>query len=256
MTDLLDAAKRAGINASREILKHYENFEIHTKEDKSPLTTADLAANEAIMTKLEKTGIKICSEESILGEEERLKEDRFWIVDPLDGTKEFIARNGEFCVCIALVERGRPILSVIAVPCTDEIFYSSGGGVVYRNGEILKPKESTPKLFLMGKHGSNKKRLDFASNFGFEIARTGSAIKFCRLAENYAATYTRLGPSSLWDTAAGDFLVEQSGGISIDLVTMEKPLYNRPTLINNPYLVVDKNHMPNLDEYLEFFKKA
>lgn len=252
--ELLEIAVRAAKKASKEILKHYDNFEIYTKEDKSPLTTADLAANEAITNELSKTGIKICSEESILGDDERVKEEQFWLVDPLDGTKEFIAQNGEFCVCIALIKSGRPILSVIAIPCKDKIFYSGGGKVVYINSEILNPQNKTPNLFLMGKHGSSKKREEFAKKFGFEIKAIGSAIKFCRITENLASTYVRLGPSSLWDIAAGDFLVEQSGGVTIDLSTMEKPLYNRPTLINNPYLVVDKNHIKNLDKYLEFFK--
>lgn len=253
--ELSSVAVNAAKKASKEILNHYKNFEIYTKEDKSPLTTADLAANEAIMSELGKTGIKICSEESILKDDERVKQEQFWLVDPLDGTKEFIAKNGEFCVCIALIKSGRPVLSVIAIPCSCEIFYSSGGGVVYKDGEILKPKDKTPNFFLMGKHGSSKKREEFANKFGFDIKRVGSAIKFCHIAKNSAATYARLGPSSLWDIAAGDFLVEQSGGVTIDLSTLQKPLYNRPTLLNNPYLVVDKNHIKNLDEYLKFLKK-
>lgn len=255
MKELLEVAKIAGLKASKEILKHYENFEIYTKEDASPLTTADLAANDIIMSELDKTGIKICSEESILSTEQRLKEDMFWIVDPLDGTKEFIAKNGEFCVCIALIKQARPVIGVIAIPCKDEIFYSSGNGVIYKNSEVLKAKKETPNIYLSGKHGSSAKGVKFAKEFGFEINKIGSAIKFCLIAQNLASTYARLGPSSLWDIAAGDFLVEQSGGITIDLKTFEKPLYNRPTLENNNYIVLDKNSMQNLDKYLEYFKK-
>lgn len=252
MKELLELAVMAGNSASNEILKHYDKFDIYTKTDKSPLTTADLAANEIIMQILSKSGIKICSEESVLDSSERVNLEYFWLVDPLDGTKEFIAQNGEFCVCIALIKNGRPILSVISIPVTGEIFYSKGENIVYKNGEVLPKLNETPNLFLLGRNGNPAKRLEFAKTFGLDFARIGSAIKFCRLSENKAAVYGRFSRCSLWDIAAGDFLLEQSGGITIDLTTKQKPLYNTETLLTNPYLSLDKNNIHLLDEMVKF----
>ena len=253
MQDLLNLATTAAKKAGIEILKHYEKFDVYIKEDKSPLTTADLAANEIILKILGKSGIKICSEESILSADERKNAEMFWLVDPLDGTKEFIARNGEFCVCIALIKAGRPILSAIYIPVSDELFYSNGGGVVYKNGEILPKCGRTPNLFLLGRHGNSAKRTELANKFGYELKRIGSAIKFCRICENKAGAYARLGKCSLWDVAAGDFLVVQSGGVIIDLKTRKLPIYNDDTLLNNPYLVLDKNNAKFLEEMLKNF---
>ena len=252
MKELLELAVIAGNSASKAILKHYDKFDIYTKTDKSPLTTADLAANETIMQILSKSGIKICSEESVLDSSERVNLEYFWLVDPLDGTKEFIAQNGEFCVCIALIKNGRPILSVISIPVTGEIFYSKGENIVYKNGEVLPKLNETPNLFLLGRNGNPTKRLEFAKTFGLDFARIGSAIKFCRLSENKAAAYGRFSNCSLWDIAAGDFLLEQSGGITIDLTTKQKPLYNTESLLTNPYLSLDKNNIHLLDEMVKF----
>ena len=251
MQELLNLAISAAREAGKEILKHYEKFEIYEKEDKSPLTTADLAANEIILKILGKSWIPICSEESILSADERKNAEMFWLVDPLDGTKEFIARNGEFCVCIALIKAGRPILSAIYIPVSDELFYSKGENIVYKNGEILHKCDTTPNIFLLGKHGISKKKVDLAEIFGYEKKGIGSAIKFCRISENKAGAYARLGKCSLWDVAAGDFLVTQSDGTIIDLKTRELPRYDGESLINNPYLVLDRNNIKFLDEMLK-----
>ena len=110
----------------------------------------------------------------------------------------------------------------------------------------------TPNLFLLGRNGNPTKRLEFAKTFGLDFARIGSAIKFCRLSENKAAAYGRFSNCSLWDIAAGDFLLEQSGGITIDLTTKQKPLYNTESLLTNPYLSLDKNNIHLLDEMTKF----
>lgn len=253
MSELLNLAVRAAKAAGKEILKNYNDYKLYIKPDKSPLTTADLAANDVIFKILEKSKIPICSEEKILPFDERKNCENFWLIDPLDGTQEFIAKNGEFCVCIALIGKdGCPKLSVIMIPFTDEVFCAERGGKIYKNGKILKSLEYTSPLFLLGRHGNSKKRIKFAKNFGYEYKRIGSAIKFCRLAENAAASYLRLGPSSLWDIAAGDLLVEASGGITIDLKTKKPPVYNGENLLNNPFLVLDRNSVDFLDEYINF----
>ncbi|MSN95902.1 3'(2'),5'-bisphosphate nucleotidase CysQ [Campylobacter sp. FMV-PI01] len=249
--ELLKIAVLAGKNASKIIKKHYDKFEIYTKKDDSPLTSADLAANEEIFKILEKTGIKICSEESILSDDIK-NLDEFWLIDPLDGTKEFIAKNGEFCVCIALIKNSRPILGVIDIPCKDEIFYSSGDGKIYKNDNILQQNTTLNKIFLTGKKSKNKNLQNLATKLNLEISRVGSAIKFCMIAENKALLYSRLGPSCIWDIAAGDFLVSQSGGEVIDLKTKKAPLYHPTNLINNHYLVIGKDFMCKKDEIIKF----
>ena len=106
LDELLALAEDAAKKANAAIMQNCDKFDVFVKADKSPLTNADLAANDVIMSTLEPSGIVICSEECVLDSKRRMSEERFWLIDPLDGTKEFIARNGEFCVCIALIEHG------------------------------------------------------------------------------------------------------------------------------------------------------
>ncbi|MDA3052273.1 3'(2'),5'-bisphosphate nucleotidase CysQ [Campylobacter sp. JMF_01 NE2] len=252
--ELLNLAVVAAKRANKAIMEHYEKFDVYVKEDKSPLTTADLAANDAIVSTLAPSGIAICSEESVMSADERMSAKRFWLVDPLDGTKEFIARNGEFCVCIALIEDGRPILSVISSPVSGDVFSSNGGGVVYKNGAQIQRKPSSPKTFMIGHHGKGSKYMGLCEKFGFEFTRYGSALKFCVMAENGASAYGRFSDCSLWDIAAGDFIIHQSGGAIIDLKTGVAPLYNGKSLINNHYIVVDANTINLLSKMVEFAK--
>ena len=126
---MLNLARLAAISAGVQILRHYDDYEISYKSDNSPVTSADLSANEAILSTLSQSKIPICSEESLLSLDELVNLERFWLVDPLDGTKDFICKTGEFCVCIALIEHGRPILAVIYAPKFDEMYYSDGHGL-------------------------------------------------------------------------------------------------------------------------------
>ena len=250
---LLALAEDAAKKANAAIMQNYDKFDIFVKADRSPLTNADLAANDVIMRTLEPSGIAICSEECVLDSKRRMNKERFWLIDPLDGTKEFIARNGEFCVCIALIERGRPILSAIGVPVSGDIYSSNGGGV-YKNGALLARPASAPQIFMHGRHSKSEKYPQFAQKFKMQLVRKGSAIKFCILAEGGASAYARFSDCSLWDIAAGDFLLHQSGGAVIDLKTMKAPLYNGKSLINNHYLAVCANTIKFLPEMLEFAK--
>ena len=115
--DLINLAQRAAKAAGAEILRYYHegNFEVSTKEDNSPLTNADIAANDAIYFYLSQSGIDICSEEALLDPAKMSENDTFWLVDPLDGTKDFLARNGEFSVCIALIQKARPVFGLIYI---------------------------------------------------------------------------------------------------------------------------------------------
>lgn len=242
MDELLNLAKIAALNAGKEILKHYNNYKVVKKPDNSPLTSADLAANEAIFKILGKTGIEICSEESILEADKMGENDTFWLVDPLDGTRDFIAKNGEFCVCIALIKNSRPILSVIFLPTKNEMLYSAGDNKVFINDELINNLNcKTPNLLLLGRSGMGKRRIALADSFNLSFKRVGSALKFCQIAKSEAMLYPRFGDSYLWDVAAGDFLVVQSGGEIIDLKTRKKPLYNGKKLLNSPFVAIDKN---------------
>lgn len=257
MKELLNLAVHAAKRAGKKILKHYEDYETHIKNDKSPITTADIAANDAIMQILSQSRIPICSEEAILEYEIRREAEMFWLVDPLDGTREFIAKNGEFCVCIALISNGKPIISAIHIPTTDETFYARKNDSVYKNGKILvQPNSSKDSSnFIMGRIGHSKKREFLANKYNYNIIRIGSAIKFCRMVELRGGVYLRLGDSSLWDIAAGDLLLTQSGGIIIDLATKRPPRYDGKNLINNHFLALSKDNIDKLDPILEYLKE-
>ena len=129
MKELLKSAIQAAFDAGNEIIKHYDSYDLKYKSDNSPLTSADIAANEAIFSNLQKTKIPICSEEQILQDTDI---STFWLVDPLDGTREFIQKNGQFCVCIALIQDFKPVLGVIFIPTKNEIFYTLKGQI-YKN---------------------------------------------------------------------------------------------------------------------------
>ena len=253
LDELLALAEDAAKKANVAIMQNYDKFDVFVKADRSPLTNADLAANDMIMRTLEPSGIAICSEERVLDSKLRMSEERFWLVDPLDGTKEFIARNGEFCVCIALIEHGRPILAVISIPVSGDVYSSNGSGV-YKNGVLLARPTSAPQIFMQGRHSRSAKYVQFAQKFEMQLMCKGSAIKFCILVEGGASAYARFSDCSLWDIAAGDFLLHQSGGAVIDLKTMKAPLYNGKSLVNNHYVAVGANTIKFLPEMLEFAK--
>ena len=283
MQKLLNLAKLAAIKAGDEIIKFYahkgfddeilatrstlskiarnknaSNFEVNLKTDHSPVTSADLAANAAIFETLKSSQIPICSEEKILGESART----FWLIDPLDGTKDFIEGSGEFCVCIALIEDGRPALGVIYVPVTGEIYSAAKGGrtqkELYKNGafspQILAAREHAPQTIISGKRGKNVTAGKLAAALNLDIARLSSAIKYCRIAENLAGAYMRYSPSSIWDNAAGEMIAAGTGAKMIDLATLKAPIYDAASLKNNEFIVISKDFLALEDEILRAIK--
>lgn len=253
---------KASIQAGKEILKIYErDFNIETKADESPLTEADLASNEVINSFLKETGIPIISEENKQADySERKDWKKCWILDPLDGTKEFIKRNGEFTVNIALVEEGRPVLGVIYVPVTKELYYGD-----VRQGKAWKIKvevgANVDQLLIEENEifPSNKQGKDIIRVVGsrshmnddtmtyveglkneyetVEIVSKGSSLKFCLVAEGKADVYPRFAPTMEWDTAAGQAICEAVGLRVIDKGTNAPMVYNRENLLNNYFLV-------------------
>lgn len=259
MKSLLTIAIKAALVAGAEILKIYEtDFNVETKDDASPLTQADKNANTAIMKYLFTTDIPIISEENRqLDYEERKDWKRCWIVDPLDGTKEFIKRNGEFTVNIALVENGAPILGVIYVPVSKELYYTSETGKesrkviisseedsvkeIFAKAEAIKPSAITSEVKIVGSRSHlNKATEDFISEVKkkhkVEIVSKGSSLKFCLLAEGLAHLYPRYAPTMEWDTAAGHAICKAVGISVIDQTTGNEMIYNKPNLLNNYFV--------------------
>ncbi|WP_236847886.1 3'(2'),5'-bisphosphate nucleotidase CysQ family protein [Campylobacter devanensis] len=269
LSKLHDIAISAALAAGEAILAVYDKFELSLKSDSSPLTTADLVANQAIFTHLQSTQIPICSEESILPFHMRNEDALFWLVDPLDGTKEFIARNGEFCVCIALIWHSRPILGVIYTPLSKEIYSSFAGAPVFRNFEkIGEYKENLQSLNLVnntlnldssnilisGRSADMTQIENFAKEFNLNLATLGSAIKFSKLASQEVGVFIRFYGSHIWDTAAGDFLLHQSGGIMLSLSTLQPLNYAKKITLNDSFIALSRSQKSNLKRYLEYVK--
>ena len=269
LSKLHDIAISAALAAGEAILAVYDKFELSLKSDSSPLTTADLVANQAIFTHLQSTQIPICSEESILPFHMRNEDALFWLVDPLDGTKEFIARNGEFCVCIALIWHSRPILGVIYTPLSKEIYSSFAGAPVFRNFEkIGEYKENLQSLNLVnntlnvdssnilisGRSADMTQIENFAKEFNLSLATLGSAIKFSKLASQEVGVFIRFYGSHIWDTAAGDFLLHQSGGIMLSLSTLKPLNYAKKITLNDSFIALSRSQKSNLKRYLEYVK--
>ncbi len=260
MKNLLSVAIRAALDGGKEILKVYNtNFEVEIKGDNSPLTQADKNANDVINVFLKTTEIPIISEENKqLDYSERKDWKRCWIVDPLDGTKEFIKRNGEFTVNIALVEDGNPILGVIYVPVTKELYFTSEDAKsskkiiisseeisveeIFQKAEIIKPSTNTSTVKIVGSRSHlNEETENFIASIEkkneVEIVSKGSSLKFCLVAEGLAHIYPRYAPTMEWDTAAGHAICNAAGVSVIDQTTGKTMKYNKPNLLNNYFVV-------------------
>lgn len=264
MTQYLEVIN-AAIQAGLEILKIYnsDDFDVSYKEGDMPLTRADIAANTIIQKVLEATGIPIISEENkAIDYSVRKDWEKCWIVDPLDGTKEFIKRNGDFTVNIALIEKGKPAFGVIYVPVSTELFI---GDVIEQkafristaksfdsineltqNYKEIRPSQNSDIIRVVGsKSHMNDATRDFvseleaSSNKAVEIVSRGSSLKFCLVASGEADVYPRYAPTMEWDTAAGQAICEAVGLKVLDKTTNAPLLYNRENLLN-PYFLVTK----------------
>ena len=219
------------------------------KADDSPLTAADLAAHVRIVAGLQQLtpDIPVVSEEGCVPDEGARTAPVFWLVDPLDGTKEFVARNGEFTVNIALIEQGRPVLGVVTVPAQNVSYWGSVGVGAYRRqaGEpqaqrlhVAVPRQAGRPLRVMAsKHHFHEDTRTLIARMGaHELVQAGSSLKFCRIAEGAADVYPRLGPTCEWDTAAAQAVVDAAGG---HVCTLQgEPLRYGKTEVLNPDFVV------------------
>lgn len=269
---LIDAAIEAAFAAGREILEVYgTEFTAEQKEDKSPLTEADKRAHRAIVAILERTGLPVLSEEGkALGVEERQAWQRFWLVDPLDGTKEFIKRNGEFTVNIALMQRdahpasamgaATPLGAVLHVPVKDVLYFAWKGGGAHRleragtrgTTSALKlsalaqrlplPMSRNAYTIVASRSHSSPDTETFIQrkqqeHGRVELVSMGSALKICLVAEGAADVYPRYAPTMEWDTAAGHAIATEAGKQIIDVTTNEPMRYNKASLVNNWFIV-------------------
>jgi len=236
---LVSIAKKAG----SEILKIYsDNFSVKLKEDRSPLTEADLRSQEVILDGLNKNfpNIPVITEESAnVPYDKRKGWKEFFLVDPLDGTKEFISRNGEFTVNIALIKDKKPILGVVYVPVKDICYYADSTGA-YKDGEKISSRqpEEILKIVASKSHFSQETK-DFIDKLGkqYELVNVGSSLKFCLVAEGKADIYPRLGFTMEWDTAAAHCIVNAAGKHVYIFNSKEELHYNKENL-QNPWFVV------------------
>lgn len=248
-SELLDAVVDIAEEAGRAILEVYRgDFDVERKDDDTPLTRADMAAHRIITRRLRELtpALPLISEESGLPPfAERSAWPRYWLVDPLDGTREFVKRNDEFTVNIALIDGHRPVLGVVCVPVLGLTYRAAEGlgASCAGNGEAARPirvaESCAEPPRIVGSRSHRGASLDgFLDAVGpHELLPLGSSLKFCRVAEGAADVYPRFGPTSEWDTAAAQAVVEQAGGRVLCLDG--KPLsYNRKDDILNPHFVV------------------
>ena len=246
------------IKAGEEILKYYnEDIHVTHKDDSSPLTKADLASNKIIMNALQQLDrtIPILSEESLVEWKERKNWTKYWLVDPLDGTKEFIKQNGEFTVNIALIENTRPILGVIFTPVKFDLYFAQknyGSYKINSSSELIDLKEAK-KIFaskqsritrVIGSRSHSNQSFDSWVNQNFtinEIVQAGSSLKFCLVAEGVADIYPRFGPTSEWDIAAGHIIVNEAGG-RVNTFENTEINYNQKEDLLNPQFYAIGNY--------------
>jgi 3'(2'), 5'-bisphosphate nucleotidase len=246
----LATAILAAEEASKGILEiyHSDNFDVEAKGDQSPLTKADKKAHGIINVILEATNLPVLSEEGRnIPIEERKDWEYFWMVDPLDGTKEFIKRNGEFTVNIALIHKSTPVLGVVTVPVTGDVFYASNG-----NGAFLKtdgqtsalPKRKSADLRQPGlrvvasRSHMNEETQNFISSLEVpELVSKGSSLKFMLVAEGKADIYPRYAPTMEWDTAAAHAIINEIGLQVVQFGRNAELKYNKSDLLN-PYFLV------------------
>jgi len=267
LQEQLHLSIRAALLAGDEVMKIYEtDFTVDFKADHSPLTEADRRAHDVISRQLAATGFPVLSEEGKhLPYDQRKKWETLWIVDPVDGTKEFVKRNGEFTVNIALVQEQTPVLGVIWCPVARQLYFgNSQTKEAYRcqltshlstdnPSEALRAcAERLPILQQRSHvvvavsrshltHGTQLFINKIKEEKEVELLSRGSSLKMCMIAEGTADVYPRLAPTSEWDSAAGQAIIEAAGGRVLDYATKTPMIYNKPDLLNPWFVAVAKD---------------
>ena len=236
--ELINISKKSAL----EIMKIYDtNFEIDYKKDNSPVTEADRISEDIILHEISKIepGVDLISEEKYFEEENKIKSNCFFLIDPIDGTREFIKKNGEFTINIALVENNKPVLGIINAPAFNDIYFSYNNLKSYKLSnnndaiEIRTRQHAKTEVMLHSRSIPSKKMQGIIDQYGInQIKPCGSALKFGLLAEGLADLYIRLEPCYEWDTAAGQVILEGAGGAFFD-INLNEFDYNKPNFLNS-----------------------
>ena len=261
LKELLDPVIQIAYQAGKVIMEVYDaGFSVEHKSDHTPVTEADMAANKVIVSSLK----ELTPHLPILTEEakptpysQRKKWERYWLIDPLDGTREFIKRNGEFTVNIALIDGDESVMGVVYAPVIGVLYYAAKGQGAFKQASINEPKEihvrekcSGKTVVACGRSHPTDEIKAFLENLGeHEIIRVGSALKSCLVAEGKADLYARLGPTSEWDTAAAQCVVEEAGG-AITNTAMQRLRYNSKDDLLNPHFFVAGDVSINWGDFL------
>jgi len=246
--DLIDQIIEISKEAGKAILEIYNtNFDYQIKEDLSPLTKADTLSHNIICQRLKilTPDIPILSEEnSDIPFNIKSLWKQYWLVDPLDGTKEFIKRNGEFTVNIALINNNEPVFGVIYIPIDNRLFWGSKihGAYEIKNGKnqikIHASTKNIKKIAVSRSHGNKEINNLLEKLDTYTIVNIGSSLKFCLIANGEINIYPRLGPTSQWDTAAGEAILKSAGGSVIDL-ELRNIVYNKENLLNPNFIATN-----------------
>ncbi|PCM45240.1 3'(2'),5'-bisphosphate nucleotidase CysQ [Marinobacter sp. ANT_B65] len=249
-SSILPEVIRVADEASDRVLHIYQSdFKVSYKEDESPITAADIASHEIIVRGLRNISrdIPILSEESVAAPwEERKHWRRFWLIDPIDGTRDFTQRTGEFTVNIAMIEDGVPVMGVVTAPALKEAFWGVKGEGAHkrdRTGLIHRMRVAEPgevKRVVASKNHLNDETRAFIDNLGaHQTVQAGSSLKFCRIAEGHADIYPRMGPTSEWDTGAAHAVLRAAGG---DVRSLDGlPLQYGKKDVLNPHFIAAGN---------------
>jgi 3'(2'), 5'-bisphosphate nucleotidase len=243
INEVIKIAREAG-NAIMKIYLEPE-FEVITKEDDSPLTKADLVSDQIIAKGLSHISpYPILSEENYIEFSERKNWNKFWLVDPLDGTKDFIDRNGEFTINIALIEQSKPVLGVLLAPAIGLLYHAEKGKGAFCNGNPIK--NTSKRNDLVGsdsRHHSTKETIHFFEKHRiYQVIKFGSAVKFGKLAEGIIDIYPRLNGTKEWDTAAGQIICNEADCKLVDCVTGKEIVYNKENIKNN-FFIASRNDL-------------
>ena len=256
----LKSAIKASIEAGKKILEiyHSDQFEAEIKKDSSPLTKADKTSHNTIVKELSKLSLPILSEEGAeIDYSIRKKWSKFWLIDPLDGTKEFIKKNGEFTVNIAFIENQITVLGVVYTPVTRELYFAEKDFGSFKIESIEKfdqlslkqainlAESGVPKDYtiVISRSHLNKETTDYITEKKQKfkeilLKQFGSSLKICKVAEGKAHCYPRLGPTMEWDTAAAHAVVKYSGKSLVNFNSKDELTYNKESLLN-PFFVAE-----------------
>ena len=240
--DIITIAQKA----SQEIINIYHSldFEIEIKNDHSPVTKADKISHEIICKGLQKiSSYPILSEEDYIDYSIRKTWNLFWLIDPLDGTKDFIHKNNEFTINIALIHNQKPVLGLIYIPCKNDFYYAEANKGSYKNHHKIFNFATRNRLIAADSnfHSTDAIQSFFKTHHIQTIKKIGSSIKFCELAEGTIDVYPRLNGTKEWDTAAAHIIAKEAGCKLIDIETKKELIYNKPNIKNNHFIASRNN---------------